>query len=120
MSIRKRTPKHENIPESMGRFCLWAIPVCYLIYSLLILQWAGSHSYSEIVKWCSVHWPDGFEGGYMTTYCLTPAWYDWVRAHLSILFPGILLVLGVYLGFTRRVWRWTEMLSRESGRVKPR
>lgn len=97
--------------------CLWAIPIGYLVYSLVIIQFVADHSYEAILQFYSRNWPDAFDLESVSRNCFTQGWYGWIRGHNRVLTVLNSFVLTAYVLYSRAVMRFMRGLLQETGRV---
>ncbi len=97
--------------------CLWAIPVIYLVYSLVIIQFVIHHSYDAILQFYSRNWPESFDAGWISRYCFTQGWYEGILKFNQVLTGSISCVLVIYVWYSRAIVRFLRGLLRETGRI---
>jgi hypothetical protein len=94
---------------SLGRtllsLCLWAVPVVYLLYSLVILIFVTRHSYAGVLQFYSRTWPHAFDVEAISRDCFTESWYYWINRNSGWLIGMIAGVLGFYFVYSRSISR---------------
>jgi hypothetical protein len=96
---------------------LFLFPVFYLLLSLTILCFVRRRDYSSILHWYSDTWPEAFDVQTMATNCFTPSWYNFLKTYSMAGGALVLILLFLYLAYSRPVWRFCRKFFEETGMV---
>jgi hypothetical protein len=106
---------------SFGRgllsLCLWAVPIVYLLYSLVIVIFVTHHSYADVLQFYSRTWPHAFDVEAISRDCFTDTWYGWINRHSGWLIGIIAGVLGLYIAYSSSIHRLLSGLLNDTGRA---